>query len=175
LKRRTWCLTFLYVLAHMMAPPIIPAESGAGLRGSYYLNAEFAGEPALTRIDATVDFKLTNTGSTVFAPASRFSTRWLGQVEAPITGAYVFAVQADGPIRLWIGGKLIIDRWAGIGRTEATPVELTSGQRYDIRLEYLGSLGGAAIQLLWTYPNQTEQVIPKGRLHPGAGNVGTSP
>ena len=166
LKRRTCLLLSLCALAYVTIPAVVRAQSGSGLEGSYYLNTEFAGQPALTRIDPIVNFTLSSTGPAALDMASGFSARWSGQLQAPVTGRYVFAVQADGGVRLWMGGRLLIDRWTKKGKAQASPIELTAGQRYEIQIDYVGNLNGASVQLFWSHPGQTEQIVPQQALYP---------
>ncbi|GAB3786441.1 hypothetical protein GCM10028818_49850 [Spirosoma horti] len=145
--------------------------TGTGLRAAYFNNASLTAPSVLTRTDATVDFDW-GTGS----PASgtintdNFSVRWTGQVEAPVSGAYTFSTNADDGVRLWVNGTQIINDWNAHPPVinNSSSINLTAGQRYDIRLEYFENSGGALAKLLWTYPGQTQQTVPQIRLYPAA-------
>ncbi len=55
-------------------------------------------------------------------------------MEARFSEDYTLAVYASGGVRLWLDGQLIIDHMDGGGRFFSTPVHLTAGQHYRLRL-----------------------------------------
>ncbi len=140
--------------------------TGTGLRGTYYANVELAGSPALTRTDGTVNFDWQQAGPGTPLPGDRFSARWTGQMEAPVSGAYTFATLSDDGVRLWVDGKLLIDNWTlhPPTRNSTAPQMFVAGKKYDIKLEYYENAGGATMKLYWAYTGQPEQVIPQARL-----------
>lgn len=151
--------------------------TGAGLNGGYFANTGLTAAVALARIDSTINFQWGAAGPAPGLPADRFSVRWTGQVEAPVSGAYTFVTRSDDGVRLWIDGKVLINHWSDHSPAwdQAVPVELLAGHRYNIQLEYYQNMGSAVIQLFWTYPGQAEQVIPQERLYPTAIPVLTAP
>ncbi|MFD2934791.1 PA14 domain-containing protein, partial [Spirosoma flavum] len=150
---------------------VITTNSGTGLRADYFNNTTLTAPAQLTRTDATVDF---DWGYDSPAPGTintdGFSARWLGQVEAPTTGTYTFSTSSDDGVRLWVNGTLVVDNWTDHGPTtnDGTPLTLTAGQRYNIRMEYYENGYGAVARLLWSYPGQSQQIIPKTRLYPSS-------
>ena len=87
-----------------------------------------------------------------------------------MTGNYTFATWSDDGVRLWVNGVKLIDNWSQHSpiRNAGTPISLTAGQRYDIKLEYYENTGRSEIKLLWSYPGQAEQVTPQKYLYPPA-------
>lgn len=146
--------------------------TGTGLRAEYFNNRDLNPPVVLSRIDATVDF---DWGGSSPAPgtinADNFSARWTGQVEAPVTGNYIFSTTTDDGLRLWVNGRIMIDNWGPHASTtdNSSPIALTAGQRYDIKMEFIEWSGGAIAKLLWSYPNQGTQIIPRVRLYPAGG------
>jgi len=146
--------------------------SGTGLTGQYY-NDPGSGSKFTTlvhtRVDATVNF---DWGSTSPVPgvvqADNFSVRWTGQVEAPVSGSYVFSTQTDEAVRLWINGVLRIDAWSDRAPKTNTSaaVALVAGQKYAVVMEFFERTKNASAKLRWSYPAQTTQVIPQARLFP---------
>ena len=143
--------------------------------GANGLTAQYFNDPGtgtrfttlvLTRVDQTVNF---NWGSG--APASgvgsdNFSVRWTGQVQAPVTGTYVFSTVSDDGVRLSVNGQQIINNWTNHASTTNTSagITLTAGVKYAVTLEYFEAGGQAVAQLRWSYPGQTTVVIPASRL-----------
>ncbi|MBL8232118.1 MAG: NPCBM/NEW2 domain-containing protein, partial [Bryobacterales bacterium] len=144
--------------------------TGTGLKGEYFANTDLKAPVALTRTDPTVNFTWAMTAPVPSFAPDKFSVRWTGQIEAPVTGNYTFVTRSDDGIRLWVNKKLLIDHWSDHGADwdQAVPMNFTAGQKYDIQLEYYENKGNSLIQLYWSYPNQPEQVIPQTRLYPAA-------
>lgn len=152
----------------LLAGSVLPAQTGTGLKADYYPNVKLEGAPALSRVDATVDFQWNSGSPGTGVPADKFSTRWHGKVQVPSNGVYTFFTRSDDGVRLWVNGRLLINNWTGHSPTydQGVPVALLSGRKYDIQLEYFESGGGATMQLMWSYGTQARQVIPKGQLFP---------
>jgi hypothetical protein len=156
-------------------PPPTPAGTGTGLLGEYFNNQTLAAPVVLTRVDPTIDFYWGDGAPASSVNADKFSVRWTGQVESPVSGNYIFSTVSDDGVRLWVNGVQIINNWTDHGNTTDTsvPIALTAGQKYDIRMEYHENSGGAVAQLMWAYPGVGTQDIPQTRLYPptnGNGN-----
>jgi hypothetical protein len=146
--------------------------SGTGLTARYY-NDPGTGSRfttlVRTRVDARVNF---DWGSASPIPGvvqtNNFSVRWTGQVQAPVSGNYVFSTVSDDGVRVWINGVLRINNWTDHAPTTNTsaPIALVAGQKYSIVMEYYERGGGAVARLRWSYPGQGTQAIPQARLFP---------
>ncbi len=147
--------------------PAGPAR-GTGLSASFWSNATFTGDPAVTRTDPGVNYNWKFTGSPDPAiPAEPFAGRWTGTVEAPFTERYTFTTVSDDTVRLWVNGQLIIDNTTPHGpAVDSGTIDLRAGQRYSIQLEHTEQGGEASMKLIWSSPNIPQQVIPKNRLYP---------
>jgi parallel beta-helix repeat protein len=149
--------------------------TGSGLQAEYFNNINLTAPVVLTRTDATVNFDF-GTGSPAAGTVNvdNFSARWTGQVQAPVTGNYTFGTTSDDGVRLWVNGNQVINNWTGHAPTtnNSASILLTANQKYDIRVEYYESGGGAVAKLLWAYPGQSQQVIPQERLYPATASTG---
>jgi hypothetical protein len=144
-----------------------------GLDATYYDNVGFTGAE-VTRTDPTVDFNWGNGSPDPAIGVDTFSARWTGQVEAPVSGQYTFTTNSDDGVRLFVDGKQIVDNWTDHGPTDNSgTATLEAGKRYDIQLDYYENGGGAVARLHWSYPGQSRQAIPSGRLFNG-GNLNHS-
>ncbi|MBY0505410.1 MAG: DUF1800 family protein [Bryobacteraceae bacterium] len=161
----------------LLLPTLLLAQTGTGLKGDYFTNTALSGVVALSRVDPTINFEWGQNSPGTGIGTDKFSVRWTGQVEAPVTGAYTFATVSDDGVRLWVDGKLVASRWNdhGPSRDQSPPVTLTAGRKYDIQMEYYENTGGSTIRLRWAYPGQVEQVIPQGRLYPTAITLQPAP
>jgi len=125
----------------------------AGLKGEYYSNRDFAGEPFATRVDNTVDFNWWDEAPIAGMPADSFSIRWTGALTPPVSGHYALGVRVFGGFQLFLDDSLLVEfsdrhvvlpRWAD--------VELEAGVAHDIRIEYQTRRADAIVQLVWARP-----------------------
>ncbi|MEO5925375.1 MAG: DUF1800 family protein [Bryobacteraceae bacterium] len=170
ISRAIACASFLL----FASIPVLAA--GNGLKGEYFNNTGLTGSPAVTRTDATVNFEWWGTPAAGISN-NYFSARWSGKVEAPVTGAYKLATYSNEAVRVWLNGSLIIDNWADhwTAKNTSAAINLTVGQQYTLKVDYREGLGMAVAKLLWSYPGQTETVIPQARLYSDALATGPEP
>ncbi len=147
-----------------------------GLEAQYFANSSLTGDPALTRLDATVNNSW-GTGSPFpgIGP-NGFSVRWTGYVQPQYSGTYTFYTDSDDGARLWVNGTELVNNWTNHGLTENSgTIALTAGQLYPITLEYYDYTSTATIQLYWSEASQPKQIIPATALFTRAdGGGGTA-
>jgi beta-glucosidase len=104
-----------------------------GLKGEYFNNVTWEGEPVFTRIDPQVKFQWT-----LFSPNPEeltydfYSVRWSGKITAPETGTFKIGVDGNDGYRLYLDGNLIIDNF--IKRTrKVTLAKVQFRKRQGIR------------------------------------------
>jgi beta-glucosidase len=118
-----------------------------GLRGEYFANAEFKGEPTLTRTDERIDFRWGAGSFSEGAPVDHFAVRWTGYFMPKNEDDYRFYTSADDGVRLYINDELAIDDWKPHAETLNTFVKhLRGGKAYKIRLEYFEDIGTATVR-----------------------------
>ena len=96
-----------------------------------------------------------------------FSVRWTGQIQALATGSYTFTLHADDGVRMWVNGVLVIDKFVNAGTVKdhlSTPVQLTAGQKADIKIEYFENTGSAYVQLYWQSSTMAKTLVPMEAL-----------
>jgi hypothetical protein len=149
-------------------------STGTGLRAEYFGNQSLTAPAALTRTDATVNFRWGAGSPDPSIPADNFSVRWTGQVEALSTGIYTFSTTSDDGVRLWVNGQQLVNNWTDHGATQNSgTIALTAGQRFDIRMEFYENGGSATARLFWASGSQARQIIPRAQLYlPAAGPSG---
>ena len=146
--------------------PVIPTEflippnakpGEHGLRGEYFNNTEFSGEPLLVRTDSVIDFKWGKGSPFTAMPINYFSVRWSGNFIAPVSGSYYIGGDFDDAIRLYIDGVKVIDRTNNRNQSsDAAKIEVVSGKQYDLRIEYIEQWYNASIKL-WGAPENPEK------------------
>ncbi|MCW2971885.1 MAG: hypothetical protein JWN72_158 [Thermoleophilia bacterium] len=146
--------------------PVRKALVRHGLTATYFRGTTLK-LVALRRTDARIDFRWRSGAPARGLPRDGFSTRWQGLVEAPKFGTYTFTAQATDGIRVWVDGKLRINRWGRTrsARNSAAAMQLTAG-RHKLRVDYFEATGVAAARLLWRGPGIRQQVVPTARLYP---------
>jgi beta-glucosidase len=145
-----------------------PGSDAHGLRGEYFHGAGFSGTPVLTRVDPEVDFNwvygvrtvdLVAEGTLSETQAKRlsggpFAVRWNGLLTPPVTGRYELGAAADSGFKLYLDGRLVLDRMDAASKL-AMPgahVDLVAGRSYRVRLEYVHGENNASVRLAWRLP-----------------------
>lgn len=124
-----------------------------GLRGSYFSNSELQGNPVFERQDEQLSFKWTlySPGQEKLQP-DNYSVQWTGKLKAPESGKYQLGLQGNDGFRLFLNGKLIIDRWEKLSySTQTAEVTFIKNQDYDLKIEFRENRGEANIELIWNY------------------------
>ena len=125
---------------------------GNGLVGEYFDNPDLAGQPSARRVDAKVDFRWTFLPPAPGLGTDWYSVRWQGSLIGPETGPRRIAVEGNDGFRLWLDGRLIVDRWPkGSYRAAAADVRLEKGRRYGVRLEFHEPVRNGEVRLVWDY------------------------
>ncbi len=159
-------------------PPEVAAlmkGRGNGLLGTYYERVDLSGR-AVHRLDESINFDWELGEPIAGVQKDYFSARWAGQLEAPVSGKFTFHLDADDGARLWIADRLVCDAWRVADGAEISgEMELTAGQRYDLRLEYYDNLGPARLRVSWTGPGIPKSIVPRNQLHAAIGTKPTDP
>ncbi|HZC35688.1 MAG TPA: glycoside hydrolase family 3 N-terminal domain-containing protein, partial [Chthoniobacterales bacterium] len=121
----------------------------AGLNAEYFNSNNLSGSPAVRRVDRSVNFDWTQSGSIPVSNQKTFSVRWTGRVSPKYTGDHIFKVRADGGVRLYVQNNLLINTFFspmpppvyGTTIPRCAKVYLQAGQVYDVRLEYRRTSG----------------------------------
>ncbi|DAZ99199.1 TPA: hypothetical protein N0F65_008232 [Lagenidium giganteum] len=138
-----------------------------GLRGDYYSDMWFSSMPAVSRIDRHVNF--TWGQGPIFPGANdNLAVRWSGRVKPKQPGDITFFVSADDHARLWVDDVLLIDNWdvevtSGFLVANGT-IGLTITGYYSLILEYRDLVGNAQVQLSWSGPTWSQEVVPASNL-----------
>ncbi|MDZ4742184.1 MAG: PA14 domain-containing protein, partial [Verrucomicrobiota bacterium] len=150
---------------NMSTLTVRPPGTGKGLRAEYFDDRSLS-ELVAVQVEGPVNFNWGNGAPLSGMGVDTFSVRWAGQVEALYTEPYTLYMTSDDGIRMWVDGKLVIDRWVDQGATTTTAqVTFESGRKYEIVIEYYENGGGASAKLEWSSPSQTRQVIPPQNLY----------
>ncbi|MGE3616102.1 MAG: glycoside hydrolase family 3 N-terminal domain-containing protein [Gemmatimonadales bacterium] len=144
------------------APTTVPAEAlGGGLDAEYFTGIVPEGTPAVRRSDRRIDFNWAFAPPDSAVPFGWYSVRWTGLLTSPTTGPVQLGVDADDGFRLFIDGRLVLDRWRrASGGLRNAVVRLERGKPVPIRLEYHQPIGPGRIRLVWD--QRPDNRIPGG-------------
>ena len=145
------------------------AKAGGGLRADYYKGMDFK-TFVLTRTDPQINFNWGDPGGPDPAVGDDdFSVRWTGEVEAGYTETYTFYPKTDDGVRLWVGGKQLVDSWESVPIypiEHSGTIDLIAGNTYSIVMEYFENTTNAIAELRWESPSTPKQLIPQAALAP---------
>ncbi len=113
----------------------------------YFPNTNLAGEPALTRYEAALNFTWAESPGEGI-PANNFSARFTRD-EWFQGGTYRFNYRSDDGVRMWVGSKLVIDDWRDRQAAWSYVDRYIPEGVHRIRVEYYENVGGAALQINW--------------------------
>lgn len=133
----------------------IPADclkngNSKGLKGEYFENMEFQGEPKFSRNDTVVDFGWVNTKPIENLKSDKFSIKWSGQIVPQESGKYRIGLKARS------GGKIYFNDASKADfsndhepKTGYFDKELEKGKAYNITIEYTNYHTDAQAHLQW--------------------------
>src|SRR5262249_51944359 len=89
--------------------PIADEAFPGGLKGEYFNNSTLTGAPALTRQDTQINFQWNSLSPAKEIKEDGFSVRWTGKLKAPEGGKYAIGGRGNGPLKIWLDGKPVVD------------------------------------------------------------------
>lgn len=144
--------------------------SNNGLQVSYYNGTNFETFVA-SRVDSYIDYVFTGSRPYPGVGTTNYSIRWESKVQPEFTEPHTFHIFHDDGARVWVNGSLIIDQWGTYGATHSSsPIALTAGTKYTIRVDYFQSSFAAGpnpsyVNLKWSSASiPTPVVIPANRF-----------
>lgn len=149
--------------------------AGDGLLGEYFSGAALRGSALAQRREA-LNFTVSEAGPGMGVPGV-FSARWRGALRPSRGGVTRIRVESDDGVRVWIGGKLIVDDWTSHATATAEgQVDLAQGVDHPVFVEYFNSGGPGLLRLSWLRPgDQAFSTIPLSELFsarpPAAANL----
>lgn len=122
-----------------------------GLLAEYFTNTDFAGTPALTRVETKLEQYWHNLSPAPGIPNDNFSIRWTGYIVPSLDGMYDFQLWADDLGRLTIDNKVLIDSWDQKLKNSWSrkSMRLEKGRKYAIKLELVEYDQFADIKIRW--------------------------
>ncbi|NPV06845.1 MAG: hypothetical protein HPY83_02640 [Anaerolineae bacterium] len=136
-------------LAVLASPTLASAQEGQWY-AEYYSNPWLTGPPSVTRNESALSFDWGYGSPDGRIPSDNWSARWTGTLHLQ-AGLWRFTTETDDGVRLYVDGRLVIDRWHDMSRTaHSAEVELSEGPHH-VRMEYYEHMGAAFARLTWEW------------------------
>ena len=132
-----------------------------GLRGRYYSNRNWEGEPAFERIDPILASSWPGEEP---LPGS-FSVRWEGLLQIVEGGTHSFELHCDDGCSLILGGALLASRLQDGVHMLQGQADLQPG-KHELRIDYYQAGGGKGIQFKWLRPGGRLELVGPRFLTP---------
>lgn len=110
------------------------SDGKPGLKGEYYNNDKFEGEPEIVRYDEKVYFDWVFDAPFGLSVSDYFAVRWSGQITVGDEPIFLAAYADDG-IRITVDGEVVIDGW-DTWNTYFRSEFLEANSTHDIVIEY---------------------------------------
>jgi len=118
-------------------------------RGVYFNGSDLSGTPVFERDDPVVYFDWGVDGPGGGIDGQDFSVRWTRKLSFG-GGRYLFKVNADDGVRLWLDGVAIIDEWhESDGSTTYTREREVPNANHIVTVEYYQSGGATFVHVAW--------------------------
>lgn len=124
-------------------PPVVPARyltpasgGGHGLTEQMYANTTLSGTPVVSRRLTRLEYYLWEKTPAAKLKAGHWSAQLTGTLRPPVDGSYTFSLTSAGRARLFVDGKVVIDRQPFATNTKTGSIKLTAGHPVDIKLIY---------------------------------------
>jgi hypothetical protein len=135
-----------------------------GLKGQYYTNTTWEGEPAVSKMDNMPHLK----GETGYALLSTntYSVKWDGWITISKSGTYRFATNSDDGSYLRLNGETVVRNGGAHGLRKVSQERVLEKGIYPIEVLYFQIGGFSKMQTLWMPPGKSEHLIPSEVLFP---------
>ena len=112
----------------------LTCDGKPGLKGEYFANDTFSGEPEVVRQDKEICFDWGYNAPPGLSVSDYFSVRWTGQLTTGDSPVFLTAYADDG-VRVWLDGEKVIDGWDTFNTYFATDY-IPAHTTHDIKIEF---------------------------------------
>ncbi|HMH20853.1 MAG TPA: TIM-barrel domain-containing protein, partial [Puia sp.] len=84
---------------------------------------------------------------------------WEGALASGFSGQHAFRLSYAGYIKVWIGGKLLLDRWrqAWNPGTALLNINMEAAKKYPVRIEWIPDGGESYLSMKWQPPREASE------------------
>lgn len=136
-----------------------------GLKGSYYPNPNWNGEPLWVTLDPEISTDILRIHRKRVSE-NRFSVLWTGFLIIEKTGEYTFALTSDDGSSLYIQNRPVVDNGGIHGLETATGHIYLEAGIYSIQVKYFQAGGSYGLTFSWAQGLQPLKPLPPSVLSP---------
>jgi len=137
-----------------------------GLLAQYYNNLNLKGVPVVEKIDKKIEFIWGNTNRHSRIPW-HFSARWEGQIKIDNSDDYIFYIESDEGVRLYLDSKVLINTWSMKNKHPESSAEIHLDKGlHKIKLDYFFNQRHASLKLLWSSHSFPRKLVKSKVLFP---------
>lgn len=132
------------------------------LTATYCNDKSNPGDVITERAETAINMEFINESKIVlpkeFNPANG-SVTWQGSIASYLSGAHQLRFTFGGSIKVWLNGKLVLDRWrkAWNPAPALVPLNIIQGEKTAIKIEWLPEGGESYLSLKWQGPLADEE------------------
>jgi alpha-D-xyloside xylohydrolase len=132
------------------------------LTASYSNDRKDPARVDLEKAESTIDYAYLNDTRDKLPPEFKIAAgqvTWEGSIASDFTGQHSFRCSYAGYIKVWIDGKLLLDRWRQAWNPGAALLDLAmeKDRKYPIRIEWIPDGGESYLSLQWKDPAPPEE------------------
>jgi beta-glucosidase len=145
--------------AYVTIPPnCLFSGQERGLKGEYFDNIQWEGEPKMVRYDRNMRMQWTlNSPDPKRFAFDWYSVRWTGRIKSPVSGDYEIGVEGNDGYTLYINGGKVVERPLKTTYSRnVVPYTFAKDSLYDICLEFYENYRNGRIQLIWNVGVESE-------------------
>ena len=126
-----------------------PSQKGTYVE--YFNNDDCSGKSVYNTIEEKIQGYWHNLSPAPGINSDSFSARYSAIITVPTDGIYEFFISSIGSGKVYLNNKLFIDNWGEERnrRGKSQRIELSSGQRLPVRVEYAKTEENASVELRW--------------------------
>ena len=140
----------------------------SSLVGYYYYGTDWQGTPVSVQRDFVVTANDLPLSGELRPP---YSIVWRGKLDVPRSGQYALGTNSDDGSYLYVDGQLVVDNGGEHGGQYREGVIRLSRGYHDLEVRYFQADGSQTMQLWWTPPGGSRELLPPTRLFPWEGEV----
>ncbi|WP_185367612.1 PA14 domain-containing protein [Listeria booriae] len=154
----------------------LQAEAATSWSASYYNNTTLSGTPVLKQTEKALHFDWGYDSPSSKVNKDNFSAKYEADMTFDETATYRISGVADDRVRVYVDGKLVVDKWTNNVHQLNELVSITKGT-HKIKVEYVEVASAAKLWVDFTkstnwsaqyYPNKTVSLPIKGSEDLGA-------
>lgn len=135
------------------------SKNNKGLNAEIFDNTRFEGKPVIKKVDNTIDFWWFHNIPFKQLKQNNFSIQWSGYIIPPKSGKYKIGGSGFNGLHIYFEDSLIAKYDGEHGPIERfTEFNLEKGKTYKIRVDYYSSDRYSMVQLLWSVPDEEQEV-----------------